>query len=137
MTVYLCKKLDFMTAATGNSLNRYAQHLFDLLHLLRIYKSEKIFSFSTRLSTGILIIICLFANLVLVVSELIGLKDVKSVKQVARGIGIVSFHVTGIVKWCYCMWKIDTITNLIHMLHHCYYLSLRLCQNTGGILFKI
>ncbi|XP_033217019.1 uncharacterized protein LOC117172863 isoform X2 [Belonocnema kinseyi] len=118
-----------MTAVNRSSLNQYAEHLFDLLHLLRIYKSEKVFSLLARFSTGILIIICVVANLVLVISELIGLKDAKNVKQLARGIGLVSFHTTGIVKWCYCMWKIDIITSLINMLHNCHYLSLQICQN--------
>ncbi|XP_051169256.1 odorant receptor Or1-like [Leptopilina boulardi] len=36
---------------------------------------------------------------------------------------------TGIIKWCYCMWKIDTITNLINMLHNCHYYALEICQN--------
>lgn len=126
-----------MTAVNVSSLNQYAQHLFDLLHLLRIYKSEKVFSLLARLSTGILIIICLVANLVLVISELIGLKDAKNVKQLARGIGAVSFHTTGIVKWCYCMWKIDIITNLINMLYYCHYLSLQICQNVQGNFFVV
>ena len=124
-----------MTVPYDTSLNQYAQHLFDILQLLRIYKSEKVFSILTRLTSGIMIIICLFANLALLLSELIGLKDTNDLNQIARQIGVASFHVTGIVKWCYCMWKIDTITNLIDMLKSCHNYSKKICQSTQGIHF--
>ena len=124
-----------MTASGDTTLNQYAQHLFNILQFLRIYRGEKSFSFSKRIMSGILTVLCLIPLFLLTLSEVVGFKDAEDYMRLARRIGAASFHVTGIVKWCYCMWKIDNITSLINMLHHCHYLTQRICQNDQGIYF--
>lgn len=116
----------------NRSLTYYAHHTFDLLHILRIYKSKRVFSFAIKFSTSVIIIICLSSNFLLICSEFIGLKDSKNVRQFANIFGCVSFHTTGLVKWLYCMWKIDGITNLINMLYKCHFYALEICQTDKG-----
>ena len=116
------------------ALENYVQHLFESLQLLHICKSEKVFSLPKKITIEIFTKTLLAANLVLIISELIGLKDVENGRELATRIGPISFHMTGIMKWCFCMLNIDKITSLICQLKYCHHLSFKICQSTKGIL---
>lgn len=121
-----------MTVLKKMSLQNYVPYLFDTLQLLRIYKSEKKFTLRIKISTLIIIVGLLAANLFLILSELIDLKNVNDARELATRIGPVSLHITGFMKWCFCMLSINKITDLLSLLKKCYSHSSEICTNQKG-----
>lgn len=122
-----------MSGLGETSLNNYAQHLLNAMEFLRIYRSEKEVSFLQKIFTLIMAITLLSGNLILIISELANLKDVKDVRELATSIGPIFLHVTGIMKWFSCMLNIKKITSLIDLLKHCHHLTSKTCQNSKGM----
>ena len=123
-----------MPGTDETSLNNYIQHLLNVMQVLRIYKGEKELTLSQKCSTLITMIMLLSGNLILIISELVSLKDVKDARELATRIGPICFHMTGITKWCFCMSNINKITSLIVSLKQCHHLSSKICQTRKGIL---
>ncbi|XP_046837750.1 odorant receptor 13a-like [Vespa crabro] len=101
----------------------YVKHLITLLKYLRIWRQKNTFSVSKLFVLTITIALSLFANFVLIISELLMVSGNSDIEQLSNTINPLGLHMTGFIKWIYCINKSKEISRLVADLNRCYLLS--------------
>lgn len=114
----------------------YIEHLITLLRYLRIWRQGNTFSMSKLFVLTIIVAISLFANFLLVLCELLMVSGTTDIERLSNTINPVGLHMTGFVKWIYCISKSKEISRLVADLNQCYLLSKRIDISKRGKIKK-
>ncbi|XP_035744035.1 odorant receptor 13a-like [Vespa mandarinia] len=114
----------------------YIKHLITLLKYLRIWRQRNTFSVSKLFVLTITIALSLFANFVLIISELLMVSGNSDIEQLSNTINPLGLHMTGFIKWIYCINKSKEISRLVADLNRCYLLSKRIEISKRGCDFS-
>ncbi|XP_043498863.1 odorant receptor 83a-like [Polistes fuscatus] len=101
----------------------YIQHLITYLKYLRILRQTNTFSMPKLFLLNITVAISLFVNFVVIVSEISMISFHSDIEQISSTINPLGLHITGFIKWTYCIIKSKEISRLLDDLNRCYLLS--------------
>ncbi|XP_014609706.1 PREDICTED: uncharacterized protein LOC106789747 [Polistes canadensis] len=109
----------------------YIQHLITYLKYLRILRQANTFSMSKLFLLNITVAISLFVNFIVVVSEISMVSFHSDIEQISSSINPLGLHITGFIKWTYCIIKSKEISRLLDDLNRCYLLSKKIETGKG------
>ncbi|XP_026823893.1 odorant receptor 13a isoform X2 [Ooceraea biroi] len=118
-----CKSDDDKSYKRGNvmSLEYYMATLLAMFRHVRIWPVTSFTLCKTFLvTTGTNI--SLMAIFLVLLSEIVALMMITSLKLFANIIGVICMHVTGLIKWCYCIRYNEEIVHIVTKLEKCHVL---------------
>ncbi|KAK2582179.1 hypothetical protein KPH14_004536 [Odynerus spinipes] len=115
----------------------YIEHLLSFLKYLRVLRKENTFSLSKIFLITFAIAVLLSANVLLVISEILLVPGNLDIERLANTINPLGLHISGLVKWIYCLCKSKEINELVTDLDRCYSLSKKIDSSNECDLPKI
>ncbi|KAG7212890.1 hypothetical protein KM043_002242 [Ampulex compressa] len=107
-----------------NSFEKYIRHLLIILRHLRIWRKDDLLETRKTLFRTILISFLLSANFWLIITEVLSLAGIVSLEMIANTVANLGFHISGFLKWSFCMKKHRQIAIIVARMNKCHLLCL-------------
>ncbi|XP_043267802.1 odorant receptor 85b-like [Venturia canescens] len=110
----------------------YSGDLLNFMRYCKIWKADKFSAIKNalvRLTVGIL----LASDVAIIVTTLIDFKNASNdLTSFAAYVGPLCLQCIGLMKWSYCIWKVNEIAQLVGILKRCHYFALKINENDSG-----
>ncbi|XP_070150568.1 odorant receptor 13a-like isoform X2 [Polyergus mexicanus] len=113
------------------SLEYYISYLLVILGYARIWPVDSFSLYKILFSTGATIVFIL-GNSLLLLSEIVQLTMTNNLQLFANIIGVICMHLSGLIKWCYCIKKNHQIVDIVIKLEKCHVLCQQIDNSEEG-----
>lgn len=119
------------------SFETYIGDLLNFMRYSKIWRPDT-FTKTKNILVVVTVGILLTSDLMLIISACIDFKNASNdLTSFAAYMGPLCLQCIGLMKWSYCIWRVNEISNLIGTLERCHYLSMKINNNDSGKLIVV
>jgi len=109
----------------GEGIDHYIASLLAMLRCARIWRAGSL-ALRERLFLTTATSVLIAANFLLLLSEVAVLTPDIDLEMFAKMISVISMHISGLIKWCYCIRRGGEIAGIVMKLQKCHVLCQRI-----------